>query len=160
MEETIINIDSHQKKEKPTNSSNEQIVIRFKKERDEWTEKVKDMSNRIRDIYQLTDLQVDLYSQRQIAVEYTHTLMNHITKINRIYQERKVERWNHYTRNHDLRLDKEPKELHISVDMADVIERKELLQTHLEFFRETIKTIDTMCFGIKYRITLEEYKRG
>lgn len=160
MEETIINIDAHQQKEKPQSSSNDQIAARFKKERDEWSTKIQEMSSRMRDIYNLTDLQVDLYSQRQIVVEYTHTLMTHITKINKIYRERKIERWEHYTRNYDLRMDKEPKELHIYVDMADVIERKEMLQTHLEYFRETLKTIDTMCFGVKHRISLEEYKRG
>jgi hypothetical protein len=57
-------------------------------------------------------------------------------------------------------MDKDPKELHIYVDIADVNERRELLLNHLEFMRETIKTIDTISFGIKHRIQLEEYKRG
>jgi len=111
-------------------------------------------------MYEVADLQTDLYSNRQIVVDYTHTLMNHLTRINRVFREKKIERWEHYTRNYDLRMDKDPKELHIYVDIADVVERKDLLQTHLEFFRETIKTIDTMCYGIKHRLSLEEYKRG
>jgi hypothetical protein len=86
--------------------------------------------------------------------------MTHLTKINRIFRERKIERWEHYTRNYDLRMDKDPKELHIYVDIADVVERKDFIQTHLEFFRETIRTIDSMCYGIKHRLSLEEYKRG
>jgi hypothetical protein len=57
-------------------------------------------------------------------------------------------------------MDKDPKELHIAVDLADIVERKELLQNHLDFMRETIKTIDTQCFGVKHRIALEEYRRG
>jgi hypothetical protein len=57
-------------------------------------------------------------------------------------------------------MDKDPKELHIYVDIADVVERKDFIQTHLEFFRETIRTIDSMCYGIKHRLSLEEYKRG
>jgi hypothetical protein len=141
-------------------SSNEPIFVRFKKERDDWTKKIQDMSRRMKDIYDLADLQVDLYSNRQIVVDYTHTLMTHITKINKIFRERKAERWEHYTRNYDLRMDKDPKENLIYVDMAEVVERREYVQTHLEFFRETIKTIDTMCFGIKHRMALEEYKRG
>jgi hypothetical protein len=153
-------IENEQGQEKTQSSSNEPIFKRFKEERDEWTSRIKSMSERLKDIYHLADLQTDLYSYRQIAVDYTHTLMTHLTKINKIFRERKVERWEHYTRNYDLRMDKDPKEYHIFVDIADVVERREYVQTHLEFFRETIKTIDTMCYGIKHRMALEEYKRG
>ena len=152
--------EENQNQERAQNSSNDMIFARFKQERDEWTVKINGMSARLKDIYEVADLQVDLYSQRQIAVDYTHTLMTHLTKINRIFRERKIERWEHYTRNYDLRMDKDPKELHIYVDIADVVERKDFIQTHLEFMRETIRTIDNMCYGIKHRLALEEYKRG
>jgi len=147
----------------PTSSNNDinqQLIERFKNERKEWTDRIKDMSERLRDIYKVADLQVDIYSYRQVAVEYCHTLQTHLTKVIHTFRARKIERWEHYTRNYDLRMDKDPKELHIFVDIADINERKELLQNHLEFFRETIKTIDTISFGIKHRIQLEEYRRG
>jgi hypothetical protein len=153
-------MEENQNLEKAQNSSNDAIFVRFKNEREEWSKKVSDMSNRLRDIYQIADLQTDLYSNRQIAADYTHALMANLTKINRIFREKKIERWEHYTRNYDLRMDKDPKELHIYVDIADIVERKDLVQNHLEFFRETIRTIDAMCYGIKHRIALEEYKRG
>ena len=127
------------KEETTQPSSNDAIFTRFKREREEWTVKIHDMSARMKNIYEVADLQTDLYSQRQVAVDYTHTLMTHLTKINRIFRERKTERWEHYTRNYDLRMDKDPKELHIYVDIADVVERKDYLQNHLEFFRETIR---------------------
>jgi len=142
------------------NDINQQLIERFKNERKEWTDRIKDMSERLRDIYKVADLQVDIYSYRQVAVEYCHTLQTHLTKVIHTFRARKIERWEHYTRNYDLRMDKDPKELHIFVDIADINERKELLQNHLEFFRETIKTIDTISFGIKHRIQLEEYRRG
>jgi hypothetical protein len=154
MEETV------QNPERAQNSSNDAIFARFKNERDEWTVRIQSMSARMKDIYEISELQIDIYSYRQIAVDYTHTLMTHLTKINRIFRERKIERWEHYTRNYDLRMDKDPKELHIYVDIADVVERKDFIQTHLEFFRETIRTIDSMSYGIKHRLALEEYKRG
>jgi hypothetical protein len=108
----------------------------------------------------VAELQTDVYSYRQIAVDYSHTLMTHLSKVNQIFRAKKIERWEHYTRNYDLRMDKDPKELHILVDIAEVNERKELLQNHLEYFRETVRTIDTLTYGIKHRIQLEEYKRG
>jgi hypothetical protein len=139
---------------------NEALFARFKAEREEWTARIGDMSERLKDIYKVADLQTDVYSYRQIAVDYTHTLMTHLSKVNQIFRAKKVDRWEHYTRNYDLRMDKEPKELHILVDIAEVNERKELLQNHLDYFRETIRTIDSLTYGIKHRIQLEDYKRG
>jgi hypothetical protein len=143
-----------------SSSSNDAIVARFRKEREDWMERVTDMSNRLKDIHHLSDLMTEIYSSRQIAVEYSHTLMTHLTKVNRIYRERRVERYDHYTRHHDIRLDKDPKTDLINVDLADILERRDLLQNHLDYFRETIRTIDTLCFGIKHRMSLEEYRRG
>jgi hypothetical protein len=143
-----------------SSNSNEVITARFRKEREDWMDRVTDMSNRMKDIHHLSDLMTEIYSSRQIAVEYTHTLMTHLTKINRIYRERRVERYDYYTRHHDIRLDKDPKNDLINVDLADIVERKELLQNHLDYFRETVRTIDTLCFGVKHRMALEEYRRG
>jgi hypothetical protein len=50
--------------------------------------------------------------------------------------------------------------LFIDVDLADLVERREILQNHLDFMRETLRSIDTICYGVKHRIALEEYRRG
>jgi hypothetical protein len=36
----------------------------------------------------------------------------------------------------------------------------DILQTHVDFFRETTKTIDNMIFGVKHRLEIEDFKRG
>lgn len=141
-------------------SSNESIYQRFKAEREEWSTKIGEFSQRLKDIYAVGELLTDIYSQRQIALEYAHTLMSHITKVNRIHRERWIERFEFYSRNYDVRLDKDAKYEHISRDLAEVVERRELLQNHLEYMRETVRTIDNIGFGVKHRISLEEYRRG
>jgi len=149
----------NQEKER-ANSSNDAIYERFKKEREEWTTRIGEYSQRLKDIYAVGDLLTDVYSQRQIALEYAHTLMSHLIKVNKIYREKRQERFNFYSRDYDLRLDKESKYEHITYDLTDIVERKEMLENHLDFFRETVKTIDNIGFGIKHRISLEEYRRG
>lgn len=139
---------------------NDTIHARFSREREEWKDKVTSMSERLRDIYNLADLLTDVYSSRQIALEYTHTLMAHLSKVNRIFRVKKIERFNHYSRNYELRLDKDFKYDHIHADLNEIVERRELIQNHLDYFRETIHTIDNLTFGIKNRMALEEYRRG
>lgn len=141
-------------------SKNEVLYARFAKERDDWTTRVSSLSERLKSIYDVAELLVDLYSQRQIAGDYGHELVSHTSRLNRIYRERKRERFMHYTQNFDLRLDKDPKALFIDVDLAELVERREILQNHLDFMRETLRSIDTICYGVKHRISLEEYRRG
>ena len=143
-----------------TTSSNDAIYQRFREEREEWSRKIGEYSDRLRDIYKVGDLLTDVYSQRQIALEYAHTLMSHLIKVNKIFREKRQERFDYYSREHDLRLDKEAKYEHITQDLTEIVERREMLQNHLDYMRETVKTIDNIGFGIKHRITLEEYRRG
>lgn len=143
-----------------SSNTNEQIHKRFATEREDWTSKVTSLSERLRNIYELSDLLTDLYSQRQIAVEYTHTIMGHMTKVNKIFREKKVERFDFYTRQYDIRLDKDPKNDRIAADLTDIVERRELLQNHLDYMRESVKTIDGLCYAVKHRMELEQYKRG
>lgn len=146
--------------ERAQTSSNDAIYQRFKTEREEWSAKISEYSHRLKDIYAVGDLLTDVYSQRQIALEYSHTLMSHLIKVNKVYREKRQERYDFYSRNYDIRLDKEAKYEHISYDLTEIVERRELLQNHLDYMRETVKTIDNIGFGIKHRISLEEYRRG
>jgi hypothetical protein len=141
-------------------SSSETISKRFTDEREHWKTTVGEMSDRLRDIYSVAGLLTDLYSQRQIALEYTHTLMSHLIRLNKILRAKRAERFLHYTQNYDLRLDKDPKNLMIDVDLGPIIEQKEMVENHLNYMRETVKTIDTICYGVKYRVSLEEFRRG
>jgi hypothetical protein len=147
-------------KNQQSESSSEKLSKRFDEERTQWKRTVSDMSERMRDIYTVSDLLTDLYSQRQIALEYSHTLMSHLIRLNKLLRSKKAEKWLHYTQNYDLRLDKDPKNLLIDVDLGPLIEQKEMVENHLNYMRETVKSIDTMCFGVKYRISLEEFRRG
>lgn len=147
-------------KNQQTESSSEKLSSRFTEEREQWKKTIADMSDRLRDIYSVAGLLTDLYSQRQIALEYSHTLMSHLIRLNKILRAKRADRWLHYTKNYDLRLDKEPKNLLIDVDLGPIIEQKEMVENHLNYMRETVKTVDTICYGVKYRVSLEEFRRG
>ncbi len=145
--------------QKKTNSSDE-LSKRFSTEREHWKETIGGMSGRLQDIYKVSDLLTDLYSQRQIALEYSHELMSHLIRLNKLLRAKRADKWLHYTQNYDLRLDKDPKNLLIDVDLGPIIEQKEMVENHYNYMKETVKTIDTICFGVKYRISLEEFRRG
>lgn len=151
---------SEEKITQEASSKNEALNSRFATEREDWTNRVRSLSERLKSIFDLAELLTDLYSQRQIAGDYIHELVALGSRMNRVYRERKKERYLFYSQNYDLRLDKDPKALFIDVDLAELVERRELLQNHLDYMRETLRSIDTICYGVKHRISLEEYRRG
>jgi len=143
-----------------TSSKNDSLYGRFAKEREDWTTRITSLTERLKNIYDVAELLTDLYTHRQLAGDYIHELVALSTRLNRAYRERKKERFLFYTQNYDLRLDKDPKMLFIDVDLAEIVERREMLQNHLDYMRETLRSVDTICYGVKHRISLEEYRRG
>jgi len=146
--------------QKNSSEEKEGIIQRFDRERKEWEEKIGKMSSKMKDIGILSDVLTDLLSQRQVALDKTHTLMAILTNINAQLRKKKKERFLYYSQSYDLVLQKDQKNMFIDVDLEKMIKTQETFSTHLSYMRGTVDTIDKMLYGVKWRITLEEYKRG
>jgi len=155
MEEKNSNVNFSEEIEKK-----DKISSKFEKERKDWKEKIDGMSKNMRDIYNCSTVLSDMLTARQIALEYTHTLIGVLSKINADLREKKKERFLYYSQSYDLRLDKDPKNMFIDVDLKKQVMLQELFQNHLTYMKGTIDSLDKIYYGIKWRIQLEEYKRG
>ncbi len=133
---------------------------RFETERNEWKEKIEVLSLHMKDIKTLAKAQVDLFSQRQVLLEYGFKLASVVSKLNTKYRQGKSQRLKHYSENHDVRYGSNEKNVLIESDLAQIIEKIELVEGHRKFVDQTIQTVDHMLYGIKSRIALEEYLRG
>lgn len=134
-------------------------IERFENERKEWTEKIQSFSERMKDIKNLVYLQVDLFSNRQILLEYISNLGQIIIKLNNKYKKSKSERMKYYSEVHQVRYGTNEKTPLIEGELSELKERIDILDSHISFLNETIKTIDFMIYGVKSRILLEEYLR-
>lgn len=144
---------------KNTDNTEETLSQRFLRERKEWKEKVSMLAKRISDIWKLADLQTDVYSERQALVEYYHYLVSLLGKKNAELRKLKRKKYEFYTDGYHLKLDKDIKLEYIMTDLEDTYHIKDELENHMKFVSETMRTVDNIIFGIKHRITLEEYKR-
>lgn len=133
---------------------------RFEEERNEWKEKIAVLSLYMKDIKTLAKAQVDLFSQRQVLLEYSFKLAEIISKLNSKYRNEKSGKLKHYSENHDIRYGANEKNVLIEGDLSQIIEKIELVEGHRKFIEQTIQTIDHMLYGVKSRIALEEYLRG
>lgn len=144
----------------PSSEPKESFVDRFERERKEWTDKVKGISVRFRSVDDLVDVQVDLYSQRQVAVDYQHQLQVLHSKLKKkLATEFKVA-YDKLKKSEDFRYSEREMAKFAEEMSGETRNKVEILQTHIDFFRETIRTIDNMIFGVKHRLEIEDFRRG
>ena len=142
--------------------SSEQVgyVERFESERNEWTERVRGIASRFKNVEDLVDVQVDLYSERQRAAEYMHQLMVLQSRLKKTWIAEFKKVYDSLLVNEDYRYSEKEKQRIAEEKTYPSKMKLEILQSHVDFFRETIKTIDNMLFGVKHRLEIEDFKRG
>ena len=132
----------------------------FERERAEWKEKIQVISLHIKDIKTVAEAQVDLFSTRQTLLEYSYKLAQIISKLSTKERKEKAKKLKEYTESKDIRYGSNEKTSLIEGDLADLRERMELVEGHRKYIDQTIQTVDHMLYGIKSRISLEDYLRG
>ena len=140
-------------------NSSETLEQRFDRERNEWKSKIDVLTTKMRDIYTCSEVLVEALNDRQIALEYSHMLMNLLSKSNAKLRAAKKERYIYYSQEYDLKLDRQPKEIFVDCDVSKQLLLQEMIDSHLKYMRSTIDTIDKILYGCKWRIDLEQYKR-
>jgi hypothetical protein len=132
----------------------------FEKERAEWKETIQVMAIQMKDIKTLAKAQVDLFSQRQILLEYSYKLASIITKLNSKLSSEKAKKLRDYSERTDVRYGSTEKNVLIEGDLTEITEKIELVESHRKFIDQTVQTVDHMLYQIKNRISLEDYLRG
>ncbi len=154
-----MNLESQNQTATPSSES-VGYVERFEQERNDWTEDVRGISSRFKNIDDMVDVQVDLYSKRQLGVEYMHQLMVLQSRLKKTWIAEYKKAYDALILDQDYRYSEKERQ-RIAEEKTSASKLKlDILQSHVDFFRETIKTIDNMIFGVKHRLEIEDFKRG
>ena len=132
----------------------------FEQERSEWKENIQVIALQMKDIKTVAKAQVDLFSQRQILLEYSYKLAGIVTKLNSKMSSEKAKKLREYSERTDVRYGSTEKNVLIEGDLTDITEKIELVESHRKFIDQTVQTVDHMLYAIKNRIALEDYLRG
>lgn len=132
----------------------------FNRERAEWTERIRELSIRMKNIREIAEVQVDLYSDRQKLLEYAYKLGQIVSRQNAKYRSDRRAKMVYYSEEHNVRYGSNEKTSLIEGDLSDLKKKIDIVDNHVSFVNETIKTVDHMLYGIKSRISLEEFMRG
>jgi hypothetical protein len=132
----------------------------FENERAEWKERIQVIALQMKDIKTLAKAQVDLFSQRQVLLEYSYKLASIVSKLNSKSRVEKSKKLKEYSERSDVRYGANEKTVLIDGDLTEIAEKVELVESHRKFIDQTIQTVDHMLYGVKSRIALEDYLRG
>jgi len=148
--------------EEKNEEKKETLIERCERERLEWTNKIKEMSNKMKDIFRVSaELMTEIYTERQRAVEYYHYLISILSKINKKYRIQWVQKYDHYSYKSQKRFPNEKtKEMQILSEMGEILDTREIIDNHSKFINSTISTLDNIIYGIKYKVEIENISRG
>jgi hypothetical protein len=132
----------------------------FDSERAEWKEKIQVISLSLKNIKTVAEAQVELFSSRQILLEYSYKLAQIVSKLSTKERQARASKLKEYTTNSDVRYGSNETKVLIESDVSEILEKIQLVEGHRKFIDQTVQTVDHMLYGIRQRISLEEYLRA
>ena len=125
------------------------------KQREDWTQKIKGLTEELKLGNNLESVSAYTLSYRQILVEHLATMGNRIktqkSVVDRKYKDKWIEYYGYY-----YKLTDKMREKFVEADIADDTNILELLITQKSFFEGSIKTLDNMGFAIKNRLDISK----
>jgi len=123
------------------------------KQREDWTQKIKGLTEELKLGNNLESVSAFTLSYRQILVEHLATMGNRIKTQKSVVDKKYKDKWIEYY-SYDYKLTDKMREKFVEADIADDTNILELLITQKNFFEGSIKTLDNMGFAIKNRLDI------
>ena len=132
------------------------IVDRFQNRRSEVSKEIYSNIEKLSNLKTLKDAQVNMLSLRQRLLEDSHSLLEHITMLRKKFRDEKSDVMETLSKNLQLRYQANEKTVVIDGRTSNTKEYLEIFENQVNFFNESIKTIDNIIFGIKTRLDIEK----
>lgn len=154
------NLEIQQPEEEDSSNKKESVESQFQRERLEYKQFIDEIAGTFKGpIENMSETQVKIFSKRQLAVEYTYSLIAKHASVKKKYQQAWKKEYDKLGDSEYRYGEKEKLKL-VESQTAGYSYLLSLIQSHIDYIRETTKTIDNMVFGVKHRIDIEDFKRG
>lgn len=139
----------------------ESLDEQFTRERLEWSTKVTNMGLQMKKVSNIPELMTDVYTERQLCVEYYHYLISVLIKLNKQYKKEYAIKYDYWSFKSQIRYPNESaKNNKIQTELADMLMQRETVENHSKYIDKTISTIDNIIYAIPKRVELEQISRG
>ena len=136
------------------------FTVLFENERMNWRIKIQETGTKLKSIYTVAEAQVELFSMRQILIEYSFKLADIVAKLGPKERKKRALKLKEYTEKSNVRYGINETKVLIEGDLSEITGKLEMVEGHRKFIDQTVQTVDHMLYGIRQRVALEEYLRG
>lgn len=129
---------------------------------EKWTSRVTALNEKMKSLYDIDSLLNVVYADRQDLVDYYTNIMFTLAKLTKQYNVKVAECYNRLkVGENGIRYTNESAiNNQIEAQLSEVKHPIQLLSSHIEYLRETMKTIDSLIFGISSKIKVYELVNG
>ena len=121
-----------------------------------WNTRIKDVNSKFKTIPALQEGLSEIYSLRQDLEEYHKQILYKCAGLSRDYKKKYAELYNSLKVNAQIKYNSDSAiNAQIAGHLADFLYTMDLMNNHANFVEESIKTVDSLIFGIKHRIDIE-----
>ena len=139
-----------------TGGANEELAVRLAKDRTDWNLKINDLVELLKDMSTLGECQVLMLSYRQILLDKITDFKTTKHKRNAAYDRYYKIKYREYSVEYDIKLTSSENVAFIKADLSHLRTQMEMLQSHMDYYQECIKTCDNLAFAIRNRINLDD----
>jgi hypothetical protein len=136
--------------------ANEELESRLTSDRTDWKNKINELVLKIKNMNELADCQVSMLSYRQILLDKVTDFKTMIYKRNATWERYYRAQYRDYTLNYDVKLTSGEKHQFIKAELGSLRTQIDMLQSHVDYYQECIKTLDNLAFAIRNRIRLDD----
>lgn len=137
------------------NARLDELEIVLQNQRSSWGKIISDLVKQLKNIDDLVDAQITMLSQRQVLVDILTKFRIRGSKLSALYDKEYKRLYQTYF-NYDYILNHKEKDSMTVADLNVYTRQIGLIESQINFFQESIKTIDQMAWAIKNRIKVEE----
>ena len=143
---------SDQKTEDKIQELDEKLIA----DREKWSTRILALIKNLKEMDMLAESQVNMLSYRHMLVDHITEIQALIYKKKGVYEAKYKEKYIEYSTTGNMKLTGGEKDRFVKSDLMPVQRQISLLESHLDFYRECIKTLDNSAFAIRNRIRLAE----
>lgn len=126
--------------------------------REEWTKCIMPLFKQLKDVPQAVyEMQAEALSYRHGLNEEIAFFLSKLSKEMSSLKKAKRDRFVYYATGFSLKTNTGEKTVLTDGDLSENDRSIEMLQAHIEFLRDCVKTLDNLQFAVKNRVMLMEY---
>lgn len=139
-----------------SDNSKESLLDKLKKKRKEINEDINMNVASLKDIKNITNIQINILSLRQRLIEENHELYEIFNSLQKKYREVKGKELQKLGEGQfQYRFQHNEKNSIIESNHSDLKYNMDIFENQINFYEGTIKTVDSILFGLKMRLEIE-----